>query len=681
MHQPYYKDDYSKSTLMPWVFLHATKDYYDIPWYMENFPNIKATFNLVPSLLAQIEEYIKGEANDKFIEYLRKEPSTLSNEERLFLEEYLFLPNEQHMIKPFPRYNELLLKFRSDNNTLLNFSNEEIIELEVLFLLTWCGNYLRETNFLIKELINQQRGFSQNQKLDLVQAMFSFLEQIIPYYKKLKEKGQIAISTTPFYHPILPLLLDRKSAVEAKPDVILPITKSADYKGFASKQVSNAIEYYEKHFDTKPNGFWPSEGSVSEKTIELLAKNGVKWACSDEEILFKSLQKSNKEMLYKSYSFMTEEGKVNLFFRDKYLSDLIGFEYSKKNAKEAASDFVSHLKNIYLSAQDSIVVPVILDGENAWEFFPNNAKDFFENLYELLSTQDWCELTLFDEIETIDELETTPLHRLSSGSWINGNFDIWIGSSQKNKAWELLDMTKFDYDKIKDSLDERTIKQIEKEFLIALGSDWFWWYGDDHYTELNHQFDDQFRAHLKNIYRLMDQDVPSDIYTPIVKKDKGKLINIEPTDFIFPTIDGNMSNFFEWLNSGRFDIKKEFSTMDSSALLVEYLYYGIDKEPNLFLYLKGEKIQYKSNFELRLTLNDMIFIFDIKKEKTSIEQNGLYFDIAFDKGVELKLYDYREKKINLMFELYENNKKIQRYPLYDEVILDFDNLFLKNWYI
>lgn len=681
MHQPYYKDDISKATLMPWVFLHTIKDYYDIPWYMEKFPQVKATFNLVPSLISQIEGYITGDANDKFMEYLKKEPYSLNNEERLFLEEYLFLSNEQYMIKPLPRYYELLLKFRATNKELSSFLDEEIIELEVLFLLSWCGNYLRENNEVVKELLRQQRGFSQNQKLDLVEALFSFLREVIPYYKKLMKEGHISISTTPFYHPILPLLLDRKSAIEAKADVVLPSTQSADYSEYAKLQVSNAVNFYQKHFDEKPKGFWPSEGSVSEKTLELLVQNGVKWACTDEEILFKTLYRGNKEALYKPYSFETKDGKINLFFRDKYLSDLIGFEYSKKSAKEAATDFVSHLKNIYLNAQESVLVPVILDGENAWEFYPNNAKDFFEELYSLLSSQSWCEFTLFDEVESIEDLKNVPLYRLASGSWINGNFDIWIGSAQKNRAWELLDMTKKDFDKNRENIDNLILEKIDKEFLIALGSDWFWWYGDDHYTELNHQFDDQFRAHLKNIYRLMNEDIPSEIHTPIVQKDKGKLINIKPTDFISPTIDGNMSNFFEWLNSGRYDIKKEFSTMDSSSLLVEYLYYGIDREPNLFLYLKGDKIKYKTHLELKLTLNNMIFIFDVKKAKESIEQNGIYFDIAFDKGIELKLYDCRYKKLNIMFEIFEGDKRIQKYPLYDEAVLDFENLFLKNWYI
>jgi len=681
MHQPYYKDDYSKKTLMPWVFLHAIKDYYDIPWYQEEFPKIKSTFNLVPSLIAQIEEYISGEANDKFIEYLRKEPFSLNNEERLFLEEYLFLSNEQHMIKPLNRYYELLLKFRANNNTLSNFSDQELIETEVLFLLSWCGNYLRENNDFIKSLINQQSGYSQNQKIELVNTLFNFLKEVIPYYKKMMKKGQIAISTTPFYHPILPLLLDRNSAVEAKSDVVLPSSQSADYKDYAKLQVKSAIEFYEKHFNEKPNGFWPSEGSVSEKTIELLAQNGVKWACSDEEILFKTLHTNNKEDLYKPYTFTTKEGKINLFFRDKYLSDLIGFEYSKRAAREAAEDFISHLKSIYLDSKESVIVPVILDGENAWEFFPNNAKDFFKELYTLLGKQEWCELILFDDVDKLEDLKKEPLYALQSGSWINGNFDIWIGSAQKNRAWELLDMTKSDFDKKKDQIDEYTQKKIDKEFLIALGSDWFWWYGDDHYTQLNHQFDDQFRSHLKNVYRLMDEDIPSLLHTPIVQKDKGKLVNIKPTDFVYPTVDGTMSNFFEWLNSGRFDIKKEYSTMDSSSLLVEYLYYGIDRKANLYLYLKGKNLKGKNSFKLKLFLNDKIFILDIRKSKESVEQNGTYFDIAFNEGIELKLYDCTNKKINIVFELYEGEKKVQKYPLYNDAILDFEDLFLKNWYI
>ena len=683
MHQPIYKDDNTNITHMPWVFLHAIKDYYEIPWYLEKSPNIKATFNLVPSLMAQLEEYINGTANDKFLEILKKDVSLLNQEERLFLEEYLFLSNEHNMIKPMTRYNELLLKFRANDNSLSLFTNEEIVELQVLFLLSWCGNYLREKNEVVKYLFTQQRAYSQEQKIELLVTLYDFIKEVIPYYKKLNDSGQIAISTTPFYHPILPLLIDRQSAVEAKPSVTLPSSQSAGYEEFASMQVQRAVEYFEKQFERKPNGFWPSEGSVSEKTISLLAQNGVKWACSDEEIVFKSLKNGNKEVVYKPYSLNTSNGKVNLFFRDKYLSDLIGFEYSKKSAKDAAYDFVSHLKNIYLNADKSVIVPIILDGENAWEFYPNNAQDFFEELYKLLSEQSWCKTVLFDEVPEIEDLEEVPLNNLASGSWISGNFDIWIGSSEKNRAWELLDMTKSRFDELKSSLDETTLEKINKEFLIALGSDWFWWYGDDHYTELNHHFDEQFRMHLKNIYELIGENTPEDIFTPIVQKEKQKQLHIPPKDFISPVVDGNMSNFFEWLNSGEIDIKKEFSTMDSSASIVDYLYYGKDRDCNLFIYLEGEKIKSKlgKKLELRVNIDDMLFIFDLKKGKESLDQNGSYFDLAFNEGIELKLYDCKLKKVNFNFEIYEEEKMIQRYPLYDETVLDFEDLFLKNWYI
>lgn len=680
MHQPYYKDDCTNTTLMPWVFLHAIKDYYDIPWYLEKFPNIKATFNLVPSLLTQIEGYLNGSANDKFLEMLKKDVNSLRLDEKSFLSEYLFLANEQHMVKPLPRYYELLLKYKAPDSSFEIFSNEEILELEVLFLLAWCGNFLRESNELVKALLKQEKNYSQKQKNDLINELYSFLSELIPYYKKLQDNKQIDISTTPFYHPILPLLIDRQSAKEARPDVVLP-TSSAKYEDFASLQVTSAVDYFEKLFDKKPKGFWPSEGSVSNKTISLLSSHGVQWACTDEEILSKTLNNSNKELLYKPYSLKTENGKVNLFFRDKYLSDLIGFDYSKKSAKEAASDFVSHLKNIYLNASSSPLVPVILDGENAWEFYPNNAQDFFEELYKLLDEQAWCETVLFDEVPQIEDLKFTELSSLNSGSWINGNFDIWIGSPEKNKAWELLDLTKNSFDEVKNSLDEQTLQKVEKEFMIALGSDWFWWYGDDHYTELNHQFDEQFRAHLKNVFELMNKEVPREIFVPIVKKDDANQVNILQKDFISPVVDGNMSNYFEWLNCGRMDIKKEFSTMDSSSSVIEYLYYGVDRQNNLYLYLEGNKVQSLGEFELRVTLEDKIFIFDFKKKLQTISQNGTYFDLAFSKGIEIKVYDFKLKKVGFSFELFKKKKKIQRYPLYDETVLDFENLFLKSWYI
>lgn len=680
MHQPYYKDDNSNKTLMPWVFLHSIKDYYDIPWYLEKFGNSKATFNLVPSLIEQIDSYINGSSNDKFLEILKKDINAITLEEESFLEEYLFLPNVENMIKPFYRFYELYLRYKEEKSFKI-FSKNEIVDLQTLFLLSWCGIYLRENNQFVKELISQGRDFAHEQKIQLIDELMNFLREIVPYYKKLSDEGRISISTTPFCHPILPLLLDRNSAVEAKPGVVLP-NSIANYEDFAKLQVSSAVEFFEKKFDKKVTGFWPSEGSVSNKTVELLSSEGVKWMCSDEEILFKSLRDFNKQNLYKPYKIDRYKESMNLFFRDKYLSDLIGFEYSKKNPKEAALDFISHLKNIQLNSSNNSFVSVILDGENAWEFFPNNAIEFFKELYKLLDEQTWCETVLFDEVNSLENLEIVNLDTLASGSWINGNFDIWIGSGEKNRAWELLDLTKNQYDLVKDKLDKEKILKIEKEFLIALGSDWFWWYGDDHFTELNHQFDEQFRIHLKNIFQLMEIEVPVEIFEPIVKKDKSKKSLIKPRDYIYPIIDGNNSNFYEWLNSGFIDIKKEYSTMDSSNCIIENLLYGKDKSGNLYFHLEGKKLKrVENNLSLVLTLEEKTYSFDIKKGKISSTVLGLDFDIAYDSSIELKVYNYKNEKFEFLFELYEDDKKIQRFPLYDTIKLDLESPILSNWFV
>ncbi len=681
MHQPYYKDNSKDITTMPWVFLHAIKDYYDIPWYLSRFDKLKATFNLVPSLLTQLEAYIDGTANDKLLDILKKDVNFLKIEEKDFLEEYLFLCNEENMIKPLPRFNELRIKFKSENKSLDNFSNQEVLDLQTLFLLSWCGNYLRTENVLIKELLKKQRDFSRAEKLSLIEELLEFLKEIIPFYRSLHEKGQIDISTTPFYHPILPILLDRNSAKEAKHDVTLP-PSVANYEEYASLQVKKAIMYFQNTFNFKPKGFWPSEGSVSLKTAKLLGENKIKWFCSDEEILFKSLNLFDKKALYKPYRLDLEGEEINIFFRDKYLSDLIGFDFSKKEPKEAAQDFINHLKNIYLDSKESCIVPIILDGENAWDFYKNNAWDFFEELYSLLEKEtSWCKTILFDETENIEDLKAEKLSTLATGSWINGNFDIWIGSCEKNKAWQLLDTVKNNFDVQKENLDKETIEKIDEEFLIALGSDWFWWYGDDHHSDVNHYFDEQFRFHIKNIYELMKQEVPREVFNSIVEKSSKSITNKTPTDYIRPTVDGNMSNFFEWLNSGYIDIKKEFSTMDSTSI-IEKLYYGIDREHSLYIYFEGQKLKdLKKDLKIKIEINNIDYIFDLKRERKKLEQKEKSFIIAFDMGLELKLENFNLKKADFSFELLEKNNVIQMYPKYDKVVFDFENLFLKSWYI
>jgi len=297
MHQPYYKDDIDNKTFMPWVFLHAIKDYYDMAWYMEKFPKIKATFNLVPSLLYQLNQYVEHRANDILLEAIKRDSEPLENEVSI-LNKYLFLANEKNMIKPIPRYYELYQKFKKGDSINL-FSFSELLDAKVLFLLSWCGNYLRINSKVVKSLLEKGRDFTLKDKNLLIKALFHFISTIVSYYKELEHNKKIAISTTPFYHPIIPLLLDFNSAKEAREDVNLPNIKS-NLTPYGSLHTKFAIKYFVDTFGKKPKGFWPSEGSVSQKTAASFCANGIRWIATDEEILFKTLHSHNRENIYKN---------------------------------------------------------------------------------------------------------------------------------------------------------------------------------------------------------------------------------------------------------------------------------------------------------------------------------------------------------------------------------------------
>ncbi len=681
MHQPYYKDSQANATLMPWVFLHTIKDYYDMPWYLSKHPTIKATFNLVPSLLEQIESYCQDKSNDKLITTLKYDITSLNQNDLALLGSYIFAANVDQMIKPLGRYYELYLKYVGNERTLKNFSHAEILDAQVLFLLSWCGNYLRQNSRIVQEFLTQGRGFKHAQKIALIDTLLKFMEKVIPYYKNLSTKKQIAISTTPYYHPILPLLMDRKSAKEAKGSVVMPRSE-ASYQEYAALNMSRAIKLYEELFGHKPKGIWPSEGSVSQATLELLINKGIKWVCSDEAILFKSLKNIHRNELFKPYAYTSKEGKtIHLFFRDHYLSDLIGFEYSRKDPKEAARHFVEHLRNIYLSGHDSMVVSIILDGENAWEFYPNNAMDFFDALYTLLAQEEWCQTLLYDEIEEYPNLAVGSLDTIASGSWINGNFDIWIGSRDKNLAWELLDGTKNLYDRLKNNFDATTQAAIDEEFMIALGSDWFWWYGDDHFTAYASQFDEQFRGHLKNIYLLMNESIPSQIFAPIVIQNKTQCFHVAPQDYIIPQINGNTNNFYEWLNSGYIDLRRELSTM-STTLFIEEIFYGQDRDQSLYFAFRGKKLKNLSeDIFLMLYCDDKAFEIPIYQGIHKMSINEKQIVSGFGEIIEIKIYECILNQAKFSCKLIVNGKVEQKSPLYEDVVLGFENFNLKKWYI
>ncbi len=685
MHQPYYKDDKDGKTLFPWVFLHSIKDYYDMPWYASNFTTIKATYNLVPSLIEQINNYINNNANDILLQTLKKDINNLSEEDIKLLESYLFLSNEKNMIKPLKRYYELYLKYKL-NKTIKNFDYQEILDLEILFLLSWCGNFLRETNEVIKGLLKKASYYTNYDKDILLETLILFLPLVLEYYKKLQEDGKISVCTTPYYHPITPLLLDFQNAIKAKNNVELP-SKLVSFKEYGIRNTKEAVSFYETIFKTKPNGFWPAEGSVSLDTANLFATNGLKWFCTDEEILFKTINNKDKKNIYKNYTLNIDDKNIDIRFRDHFLSDAIGFNYSNKDPKSSVDEFISHLEEIYIKCDFSPLVNIILDGENAWEFFPNNAKEFFFELYKKLESTPWIECVTQDEIKSDSQIENVKLNTLASGSWIGGNFDTWIGQKDKNKAWELLTLTNENYLKIKDNLDEKTIKLVDREFMQALASDWFWWYGDDHYTIQAKEFDTLFRKHLINIYELLSLQIPKEILEPIVKDKQSKNFHIPPESFIYPNIDGTKNNYFEWLHSGVVDMKKELSVMDGVKYIIENFLYGYHKG-KLFFYIESPMLfDMKYSTKLIINIDDIEFELFIKEGKQNILKNDIWC-VSFSNQNEMEIEFSSDmitlgRNIKFEFKLLRDDKVIQSFPAYNDFFIKIENLNLnlKNWFI
>ncbi len=667
MHQPYYRDDISGEIVMPWVFLHAIKDYYDMPWYLEKFPKIKATFNLVPSLLVQLGAYEDPEVNDKFLKTIRKRVEVLNEEETEYLVEYLFFSNEHNMIKPFERYQELLLKKEG-------FSHSELIDLEVLFILSWCGNYLRESKEIVKNLIKKGRGYTQEEKIELLNSLSSFIKEVIPYYKKLMDKGQIEISTTPFNHPISPLLFDIENGKLANPSTTLP-KHEGNFKDYAFMQIDSAVEYYEKLFGKKPQGWWPAEGSVSYDFLKVLNQKGATWACSDQEVLYKSGHFS-KDDIYKNNTLNFKDKSINLFFRDRELSDLIGFSYSGWDAKSAVADLIQRLRKIYVNSSQNCSVNIILDGENAWEHYPDNAMEFFELLYSELDDCNWIESRLFDEVANDKKIASNELYELQPGSWINGNFNIWIGHEEKNAAWEMLFQTKADFEKNEKHLDEETIKIIKNEFLIAQSSDWFWWYGDDHHTDLGSTFDKLFRTHLMNIYTLMDKKIPENILEPIVQttSDNNDGFAKQATNRITAKLDGKISHFYEWLGSGSMNLANELSSMSMHDFTIEEIYYGCDKE-HCYIALIGDLTS--GIVEMEFSSSGKTIKMPISKSLNS--HSGISF--ITDEIMEIQIDKKLVENDTISFKLFDDGKLVQLLPLYSKIEFSCLKEIRKNWYI
>jgi len=669
MHQPDYRREDGMMS-MPWVFLHAIKDYYEMPWLLWRYKGLRASFNITAPLIEQINLYREPLKNDYFLSLWHKAPSELESSQREWLIKTMKSTQYETMIAPLAYLSTLYNKE--------SLSDSELEDFELLFMLTWCGHYLRQENEVVKRLFKKEKGFTQSDKKELLESLTAFVATILPLYARLLDEGIISLSTTPYNHPILPLLLDMNNAKVANPHTKLvenPISLKAD----ACLQIERAIDLYKKSFGKKPTGFWPAEGGVCEESVALYKEYGIEWIATDEAILFASLneQKADnypRENLYMPYDF----NGVNIGFRDHGLSDLIGFTYRFKSAQNASEHFMSSLASIAKQSNEATVF-VILDGENAWEFFPNNAYDFFHALYRELSQSSWCKTLTMDDSKRVKKRAT--LTSLRAGSWIHGNFDTWSGDSEKNRAWELIYQTKRDVSHHLKNADERLLETIESHFLAAECSDWFWWYGDDHSTEFASEFDTLFRSHLITIYRLLEINPPAELFIPINSHKADASFFIKPKYSISPQIDGAKSSFFEWLGCGVIDERKLYSTMDRVRGPIEIIRYAQDEE-SIYVAFEGT-------------------IASISKETTlliiTIEETQEQLSCSLDKSKKSSKFDYtvgdlielRLSKscamhhtiLHLRFELLTGEKIIQIVPSYGALKIDINEDYAANWFV
>jgi alpha-amylase/alpha-mannosidase (GH57 family) len=665
MHQPDYRD--SKGVMqMPWVFLHAIKDYYDMPWMVSLTPNIKATFNLTPPLIGQIELYYENaHTKDKFLNLWLKHPSLLGEEDKHWLIKICKSANYEKMITQLPRFVELYANEQYDH--------EELIELEVLFMLSWCGVYLRENNQTVSLLIQKASGFGQDDKRVLLSELEHFVSTIFDFYKELHLKGTIAISTTPLNHPILPLLLDMDNALKANATTNIPKEHRPLFED-AKMHVQKAQTVFYERFGFNPLGFWPAEGAVDEKTLSLLTECGIQWIATDEQILFKSLNSFDKKTLYHPYAFKG----MNLCFRDHYLSDLIGFEYRHKEDKIAADHFVQQLEAIERSYENPLV-SVILDGENAWEFFDSNAYGFFTSLYARLQDIPWCQTITMDEV---CKLPSQTLPSLSPGSWIHGEFNTWVGHKEKTRAWELLFMAKRDYEHHKHEVSEETQQQITHHFLASECSDWFWWYGDDHFSDFGAEFDALFRSHLIRVYDLLGIAVPTDLLIPIIENKSAHNFWLQPQSDISPSINGKRYSFFDWIGCGVVDEGKIFSTMDRLRGPIKRILYGQDRD-KLYFAFETQSMDHCLSDAIEIIIEPGQIRGTMTHENHTIMKEGVSMQAAFDELLELCIekQNLNSHEISIRFEIQKEGKVIQTLPGFGELKITIDDDYSRNWFV
>lgn len=595
-HQPlYFKEPDTGVYAKPWVRLHATKDYVDMAAILEEYPDIRATFNLTPSLLRQLLDLEAG-AMDLYRAYTTIPAAELTDADKEFLHTRFFDINPK-IIARFPRYQELA----DGRDAGATWTEQDWRDLQVLFNLGWTDpDYLAQAP--LADLVTRGRDFSEADKATILAEHDRLVAEVIPLHKRLQDDGRIEVTTTPFFHPILPLLLDSNLAAQAVPDIDLPPRYT--YGIDAVNQVKMGVDFYAELFDRAPTGMWPAEGAVAQEIVGMVADAGITWMATDEEVLARSLGMTNfsrdaaetvqdAATLYRPYVAATSKGdSVYVTFRDKTISDKVGFTYSGEPGADAARDFVDRLLAIraQLAADGALTEPymvsVILDGENAWEHYENDGKEFLHAMYQLLSEEQTAgTLQTVTPTEFIERYpEQTQLDSLWAGSWVSPDYLTWIGEDEENRAWDYLGQVRKYVQTQQRKLDDATLAAVMDAIYTAEGSDWFWWYGADQNSGDDGSFDEQFRRTLMRVYELTDSPIPDFLRVPVIPA-VAPPPALGATGLVSVTVDG-VATAEEWRGAGYYT--EEGGVQATAEQVVDRLWYGFGTDA-LYLRLDGRR--------------------------------------------------------------------------------------------
>ncbi len=671
-HQPTYLDPIADVLTSPWVRKHATKDYYDMAGILQQYPAVHLTINLTPVMLNQLigyyldrlGPYVDTKNNtvdsaaflakwqghtDPWIDLLLQptpDPKVATPKQigLLYADPWSCVSTAPVLMNRFPAYAAL----RDKNPATL--TQQDLLGLKIWFELAWfdpdflhgpvslpTGDVVDLSDILAASAptnatFTLKVPLSEQLANRIVAEEYKIMKAVIPIHKQLMyhaatHQGQIEIATTPFYHPILPLLQSTDLMGPGQPFDPKPVPPFS-FPQDAAAQVGRAVAFYQGLFGEPPQGMWPGEGSVAEEVIQHFKKYNIQWVATDQAVQSASTGyhqdgsgADTTQAPQGPWVVDTDKQKpgqagdlqnpLAIFFRNTQMSNDIGFKYQGLVGTDAAADLI---KNVAAQAPSlggsDRVITLVLDGENAWETFvkEHDGKGFFHALYsKLTDSQAAGEIITVTGAEYLqgNPARQVPAHPVAAmneieplfpGSWIAGNFAIWIGEVEENTGWEYLLTARNDMVKSgivqpdplaplptdKNSADYHVWKAFD-EIYAAEGSDWFWWYGGDETSPSNDDspFDTAFRIHLAGAYAQMNLALQLMGKPTITLPDFKPIIQANPQApqgplVPPPTLDGIFSpNESEWADKGGF-----FFDSDSSGAIanpddwIATVYYG-----------------------------------------------------------------------------------------------------------